>query len=253
MSARAPEFDAPYRGTEIAMIVALSVVLGNMRIVELPQGGSIAFGTLPILVLAIRRGFGAAAIAGGGAGLLHAMMGGTIIHPIQFLLDYGCAYAVLAAAAIAAPGPDEEPSKLRCSVAVIMAMSLHLLVVTISGAIFFAQYLPAADPFAASAVYNALTVVPETVLALLLVPVLVRAAVRADGPRHSGRAVSAAAVHPRRAVHAVSVSPPPRRTEVRAMSSLPPLVQQASQRGSNSQLPPVEYRAPSLVTARSVR
>jgi thiamine transporter len=164
------------RLTEAAVAVALSVLLGSMRLVELPNGGSIALTTMPLLALAVARGPRIALLAGACAGAAHAFAGGTIIHPVQWLLDYVLAYAVLAAAGIGRPG---IPDRSRLAPRIVLAMALHLACVVTSGMIFFAPVAGSAA-LAYCLTYNAATVVPETLLAIWLVPPLVRAVARAN-------------------------------------------------------------------------
>lgn len=164
--------------TESATAVALSVLLGNLRLLELPNGGSIAFATLPLLALAATRGLRIGLLAGCSAGAAHALAGGTIIHPAQLALDYVGAYALLATVSL---GAGTSVTRLRLATA--FAMTCHLAVMTVSGMVFFAPLVGidgARPALLYSLGYNALTVVPETVLALLLLPTLVRAVARAN-------------------------------------------------------------------------
>lgn len=162
--------------TEAAMAIALSVVLGNLRLVELPNGGSVAFGILPLLVYGLVRGFRPAFIAGWIAGMAHAMFGGRIVHPGQFLLDYGLAYAALSFVAIGRTG-----SRARMRIGIVVAGLAHLAVFAASGVFFFGDYAPAGMPVLTySLAYNASHVLPEVVIALIAVPVLVRAYARSN-------------------------------------------------------------------------
>ena len=163
------------------MVVALSIVLGNLRLLELPNGGSIAFGTLPLILLAVVRGFRPAFLAGWCAGLGHALAGGTIIHPAQYLLDYGLAYALLACAAA-----SRGTSRPRLALGALCAGAAHYAVFVASGTVFFAQYANGASPLTYSLVYNAITVVPEVIIAMLVLPTLVRAFARSN-PREGYR------------------------------------------------------------------
>lgn len=163
--------------TEAAVAVALSVLLGNIRLIELPNGGSIALATLPLLALALSRGMRAGVLAGACAGLAHALAGGTIVHPAQLALDYLVAYAALGLAGVALLGA-RRPSRLRVSVAIVAAMTVHLAAMVLSGIIFFAPTAGAAA-LVYSLAYNAATVVPETLLALWITPTLARAIARA--------------------------------------------------------------------------
>ncbi len=162
--------------TEAAAAVALSVLLGNVRLVELPNGGSLALATLPLLALAVTRGPRIGILAGACAGMAHALSGGTIVHPIQLGLDYLLAYAALGVAGVAV---GRGTSRARLTPAIILAMSLHLLAMVTSGVVFFSTVAGSAAVEYAL-VYNALTVVPEALLAIWLVPPLVHAIARAN-------------------------------------------------------------------------
>lgn len=83
------------RITEVGVGVALSTVLSLVVVYRLPQGGSISLGSMvPLWVLARRHGVGTGVLAGALHGLLQGAMG-TVVHPLQGLLDYPLAYAVL--------------------------------------------------------------------------------------------------------------------------------------------------------------
>lgn len=166
------------RLTEAAVAVALSVLLGNVRLVELPNGGSIALAALPLLALAFTRGFRLTLLAGCCAGIAHALSGGTMVHPIQVLFDYPLAYAALAAAGIGARG-GAGGGRWRLAPGIILAMALHMASMVVSGVVFFAPVAGSAA-LAYSLVYNASTVLPEALLAIWLVPPLVQALARAD-------------------------------------------------------------------------
>lgn len=162
--------------TEASVAVALSVLLGNLRLLELPNGGSIALAALPLLTLAIARGARVGMLAGCCAGLAQALSGGTIIHPAQLGLDYLLAYAALGVAGVA---HGRGSARRWLAPAIVLSMALHLLAMVVSGVIFFSTVAgPAALTYAL--VYNAATVVPETLLALWLVPPLLRAIARAN-------------------------------------------------------------------------
>ncbi len=204
--------------TEAAAAVALSVLLGNVRLVELPNGGSIALATLPLLAFAVVRGPRAGVLAGACAGAAHALSGGTIVHPAQLALDYLIAYAALGLAGV---GSTRVTSRTQLLPGILLAMSLHLVAMVVSGMVFFATVAGSAA-LTYSLGYNALTVVPETLLAVWLVPPLVRAIARANPaeawqrglltpPRLTPRAV-------RRVAPPMSVAPRAPRAQTAALS-----------------------------------
>lgn len=172
--------------TETAFAVALSVLLGTIRLVELPNGGSIALATLPLLALSMVRGIRQGILAGGCAGVAHILAGGTVIHPVQLLLDYPVAYAALGVAGFKTKNRDALQIKTRLRI--ILAMCLHLGAMTFSGVVFFSQTVGSAAIWY-SLTYNALTVVPETILAILFCPMLIRAMTRAHPAKTTGEKV----------------------------------------------------------------
>ncbi len=161
---------------ESAAAVALSVLLGTLRLVELPSGGSISLAALPLLVLAISRGVRVGVLAGCCAGFAHVLAGATIIHPLQLLLDYVAAYGMLGLAGFAR---GRGSRRARIAPAVTLAMLAQLACAVTSGVVFFAPVAGSAA-LGYSIAYNAATCVPELMLALWLAPVLLRALARAN-------------------------------------------------------------------------
>jgi len=86
---------------EIAMALALSVVLGPLFIMfvplRMPQGGSFSLEMVPLLFVAVRRGVVPGVVTGalyGCVQLLPALQP-FIYHPAQVLLDYPLAFAAV--------------------------------------------------------------------------------------------------------------------------------------------------------------
>ena len=163
------------RVAQAAVVVALSLALGNIRLLELPAGGSISFGALPLLAFAVVYGPRSALWPCLVAGAAHALSGGTIVHPAQLLLDYGLAYAALALA-----GLGRERATLGVAAAVAAAVSLQFACFVISGTIFFGAGAETSAALTYALAYNATTALPELVLAVWLVPAVARAIRRAD-------------------------------------------------------------------------
>ena len=163
------------------MAVALCIACSQLRLLTLPAGGSISLAVVPILAFALVRGPRAGLLAGACAGLGNALAGGTVVHPVQYLLDYGLAYAVLGLAGLAA-GRSAGVQRM----AIVAVMALHLVCMTASGVIFFAPV--AGDAALAYALaYNAATVLPETLIALAVVPAAARAIARGLGEVRTAR------------------------------------------------------------------
>lgn len=165
--------------TESATAVGLSVLAGNLRLIELPAGGSVTLAAIPLLALACVRGLRTGLLACICAGAAHAAAGGTIVHPIQLLLDYLVGYGVLALSALARSGRGAQ-----LGVWLTIAFAAQLAASTTSGVVFFGAAL-GEHALRASLIYNALAIVPEYVIALVLVPEAVRALRRADPATHA--------------------------------------------------------------------
>ena len=146
----------------MAAAAALATVLGYLKLYRLPQGGSITLETVPILFLAQWKGMRPGIAAGLITGLLKLILDPFIIHPVQILLDYPIPFACLGLAAM----PLRFPR-----MGILFANLLRLLCHFVSGAVFFASYAPqGVSVWKYSALYNASYVVPEAIIALLLVP-----------------------------------------------------------------------------------
>lgn len=194
--------------TEAATAVAVSVLLGNLRLLELPSGGSITLACVPLLAFAALRGVRRGLFVCTCAGFAHAASGGTIIHPVQLLLDYGVSYAAYALAGCAR---RSDGWALRC--AIIAAGVVSLAATSVSGAIFFAQgFATTQGAVTFSVLYNVATIGPEVLLAIALVPLAARAIIRADPARAPRSAAARMSTAPR---------PQPRRAPVAPAAVLP--------------------------------
>jgi thiamine transporter len=148
---------------EIALVVALAAILNALKIWRMPQGGTVSFVMLPIIVLAIRRGV----FVGLATGVLYGVVDFFVdpfppVHWIQPLLDYPVAYgAVGLAGLMSAPWRRAvESASLRVAglsllIAAATAGLARYAVHTVSGAIFFAEYAPEGQPaMVYSMIYN---------------------------------------------------------------------------------------------------
>ena len=79
-----------------AVCIALSFALSWLRIVKMPQGGSVtAASLLPLMIYSYMFGTKKGVFAGAIYGLLQALQDCYILHPAQFLLDYPIAFACI--------------------------------------------------------------------------------------------------------------------------------------------------------------
>lgn len=153
---------------ETGVFIGLALALGSLRVFQMPSGGSVSLGPLPLLVLAARHG-AAQGVAGGVIyGLLSLARQPTIVHPLQFLLDYPLAFGQLGLA-----GLLPWASRGRLVAGTVVAGSLRFACHALAGAVFFAR---PEDPWGAalavSGVYNLSYLLPETALCLWLLLVI---------------------------------------------------------------------------------
>ena len=149
----------------VALMLALTVVLHQLRIFHMPQGGSVTLGAMvPLLFLTYRYGAGIGCLAGFVYGMINLMQDAFIVHPLQVLFDYPLPYMALAIAA-AVPG--------RIYLGAALAFAARFLCHYISGVVFFGSYAPPdTSPYLYSLVFNATYLVPEAVICLLLLRIL---------------------------------------------------------------------------------
>ncbi len=79
-----------------AICIAMSFALSYLRIVKMPQGGSITIASLlPLMIYSYMFGTKKGVFAGMIYGMLQAIQDPYILHPAQFLLDYPVAFAAI--------------------------------------------------------------------------------------------------------------------------------------------------------------
>ena len=166
---------------EIGVAVALAAVLGQVRLFAMPQGGSVSLELLPIVFLAVRRGVAPALAAGVVYGFLQLMLPGAFVyHPLQALLDYPQAFGALATGGLILVGGWRS-----LAAAAALACAARFVFHFLSGLIFFAEYAPEWEaPWLYSITYNALYLLPEAALTIVLLWPLLKAydaAFPADG------------------------------------------------------------------------
>ena len=140
---------------EIALTIALCTVLKLWRI-QLPwnfAGGDISLAMLPILVLALRRGVMPAAIAGAAFGVIDFLFEPYAAAPIQVLLDYPVAFALLSVAGFGSRQYRALVASGRRAAAEAVAVPWMVLGAAarfaahfVSGIVFFGANAPAGTP-----------------------------------------------------------------------------------------------------------
>lgn len=86
-----------------ALCIALATVLSFVTLYKMPQGGTITLASmLPIFLFSYAYGVGPGMLVGAAYGFVQFLQGGLyFVHPIELLLDYPLAFAMLGLAGLA--------------------------------------------------------------------------------------------------------------------------------------------------------
>ena len=150
---------------EMVMFVSLATVLSYIKIIRLPQGGSVtAASMVPILWLSLRRGPKVGLFAATVYGLVQFALEPFIFHPAQVLLDYPIAFGLLGLA-----GLFQKRPFIGVGLGIIGRFVAHFF----SGIIFFASYTPEGiHPAIYSAAYNGGYLLVELVISIYIISLL---------------------------------------------------------------------------------
>ena len=153
--------------TEIALSIALAVICSFIKVWEMPQGGSVSLTMVPLFIIAFRRGPVSGFVAGGIYGLISAVLGGVLYHPMSLLLDYLFAYSILGVAGFF----KKSVTGVICGT--FAGTVGRFLFSLISGAVLFAEYAPEGqNPWMYSLIYQAAYMVPELIICIAVMVVI---------------------------------------------------------------------------------
>lgn len=146
---------------EIGVMVAIALVLNFFRLFQMSQGGSVSLEMLPIFIVALRWGTLPGVIAGALFGVAQLFFGASIYYPLQVILDYPLAFALLGVAGAFPRVP---------LLGIALGTTGRLLAHVVSGVVFFAEYAPAGtNVWLYSLGYNLTYIVPELLLSAIAV------------------------------------------------------------------------------------
>ena len=160
-----------------AISMALSSVLSMIKILEMPQGGSVtAVSMLPIILFAYAYGVGPGLTLGVIHGILQCILDPYVISIPQFLLDYPIAFGVIGLAGLFSKSAND---RVGLTVGTVVACVGRFISSVASGVIFFAEWAPEGmSPMVYSMSYNGSYMIPEciitVVVALLVGPRLIK-------------------------------------------------------------------------------
>ena len=155
-----------------AMCIALAFILSYIKVFEMPQGGSVTLASmLPIMLFAAAYGVGPGMLVGAVYGLLQYIQGGWFVHPIQFLLDYPLAFAMIGLAGLYRVLPKKWSSWSLYAAMVIGAIG-RALSATLAGILYWDT-----APWA-SLVYNGTYLIPDTLVCMVLAAFIAKPVMR---------------------------------------------------------------------------
>ena len=145
-----------------ALSIALSFILSYIKIFRMPNSGSVTLASmLPLMLFAASYGVGPGLLAGAAYGLLQYLQGGYFVPPIQFLLDYPLAFALIGLAGLYKYMPKAW-SQWSIYAAMVLGALGRCISATLAG-IFYWETAPWA-----SLVYNGAYLVPDTLICIAL-------------------------------------------------------------------------------------
>jgi thiamine transporter len=155
--------------TYTAIAMAIAIALSYVKIIKLPQGGSVTlFSMLFIVLIGYWFGLRQGLLAGFAYGLLQLIIDPYAVHPLQVLLDYPLAFAGLGLAGIF---KNSEHGLLKGLIAGALGRFLFSF---ISGVVYYGSYAPEGfDAVTYSVAYNISYIGIEIFLTMiiLLIPV----------------------------------------------------------------------------------
>jgi thiamine transporter len=163
---------------EIIVFSALSVVLYVIRPFSMPYGGAVTLGSMvPVMWLSMRRGVRVGLIAGTLFGLLSLPIDivllpfSPVATPIQAVLEYPVAFAVLGFA-----GMFHKKTVVFGIAGVAISVFIRFLIHYFVGAFiwYYVYEFPAFGQFIYPAVYNALFLIPEFIISVIIIAILIK-------------------------------------------------------------------------------
>ncbi|SES42721.1 energy-coupled thiamine transporter ThiT [Psychrobacillus sp. OK032] len=170
---------------EIAIFAALGYVL-DMIGFSMPQGGSVTFVLVPVILIAFRRGVVAGLITGLLIGLLQVVTGRFYAAPLSFeivvlqvAIDYFIAFMVAGFAGFFRPAfiralENKDTKKMATAViaGTFIAAFLRYLAHVTSGILFFSEFAGDQNPILYSFIYNSTYMIPVFLVAAFICVIL---------------------------------------------------------------------------------
>ncbi len=157
---------------EISLLIAIAVVIElitmSLPLPRMPQGGSIDFTMLPLIIIAYRHGFKIGIIGGMIYSLLDLIVGGLgLYHWGSLFLDYLFAFGAMGLAALVFKINKENI--IVFILGILLAGLVRFFFHFLSGVILFGEFAPDDQPVVEySLFYNAGYMLPSIAITMLL-------------------------------------------------------------------------------------
>ncbi|MEE0741752.1 MAG: energy-coupled thiamine transporter ThiT [Emergencia sp.] len=148
-----------------ALLIALATVLGQIKLFEMPYGGTVTvFSMLPLALCGYLLGTRRGVIAGFCVGLLNLIFGPYVIHPIQLLVDYPFAFGALGLAGVFS---DKKNGLVK---GYVLGLFARYICAVVSGIVFFGAYAPEGfNSITWSLFYNFTYLAAEGILTVMVI------------------------------------------------------------------------------------
>ncbi len=148
--------------------VAMSFALSYLKLVKMPQGGSITLASmLPIMLYAYMFGTKKGVLVGAVYGLLQAVQDPYIIHPAQFILDYPLAFCCVGLCGIFNDNLRlQKLPRLQFCLGAAVSGVARLVMHFLAGVFAFSAFAGDQSPFLYSLVYQISYVLPDVAIVI---------------------------------------------------------------------------------------
>ena len=150
-----------------SILVALAAVLGMIKLLHLPYGGSITLlSMLACTLCGYYCGLAKGLTAGLALGLLNLVLGGYVVHPVQLVLDYFLAFTALGLSGLTFKWKNGLISGY------VLGGTGRFICSFLSGYIFFAEYAPEGmNPIVYSLIYNFICFGVEAIITVIILSI----------------------------------------------------------------------------------
>lgn len=160
--------------TEAGIMIALSFILGRIKLFSMPQGGSVTAGQMiPLIIFAIRYGAGPGILVGAVYGVLDMLLGGSIYHPIQAFLDYPLAFGALGLVGFFSESFNQRHELKPVLFGTFLGVFARFICHVLTGVIYFGSYAPEGqNVWAYSIAYNGTFLGVEFIITVVIILLL---------------------------------------------------------------------------------